>query len=236
MYQCFAYALRYPVLVYAGGRMPYFASLDKCGKKGTIFAKGQRQRAAERQKSRRGRHHALLTAIAELAMQTKQQKVELVKKLEDALKNSISTVLVHFKGVNIGEETQMRRELRAAGVKYVVAKKTLIKRALASLGHNTDEVPMEGELAIAHGGGEDATAAARLLHEYGKKFLTADKKNKLSIIGGLFEGKLVGETLMREIALIPSMQGLRGMFANVINSPRSRFAIVLSEVAKTKNA
>lgn len=176
-----------------------------------------------------------LSDIAQSAMQTKQQKVELVKKLEDAFKNSVSTVIVHFKGVNIGEETQMRRELRAAGVKYTVAKKTLIKRAFEALGHKTDEVEMGGEIAVAHGGGEDATAAARLMHEYGKKFLNDKKESKLSILGGLFEGKLVGMEMMREIATIPSMQGLRGMFANVINSPRSRFAIVLSEVAKTKN-
>jgi large subunit ribosomal protein L10 len=168
-------------------------------------------------------------------MQTKQQKVELVKKLEQAFKDSISTVIVHFKGVNISEETQMRRELKAQGVKYTVAKKTLIKRALESLGHKTEEVPMEGEIAIAHGGGEDATAAARLMHEYGKKFLNAKKENKISILGGIFEGKLIGDALMREIATIPSMLGLRGMFANIINSPRQRFAVVLSKVAESKN-
>ncbi len=168
-------------------------------------------------------------------MQTKQQKVELVKKLEQAFKDSITTVIVHFKGVNIVEETQMRRELKAAGVKYTVAKKTLIKRALESLGHKTDEVPMEGEIAIAHGGGDDATVAARLMHEYGTKFQNAKKENKISILGGIFEGKLIGDALMREIATIPSMLGLRGMFANIINSPRQRFAIVLSKVAESKN-
>ena len=169
-------------------------------------------------------------------MQTKQQKVELVKKLEEAFKSSISSVIVHFKGVNIGEETQMRRELKGAGVKYTVAKKTLIKRALEALGHKTDEVALDGEIAVAHGGGEDATAAARLMHEYGTKFQTVDKKNKISILGGLFEGKLVGQAMMQEIATIPSLQALRGMFANVINSPRQRFAVVLSKVAETKSA
>ena len=169
-------------------------------------------------------------------MQTKQQKIEIVKKLEDAFKNAASTVFVHFKGVNIKEETEMRRDLRAASVKYTVAKKTLIKRALEALGHKPDEVPLEGEVAIAHGGGDDVTAAARLMHEYGKKFLGPAKEMKISIIGGLFEGKLVDQMTMQAIALIPSMQGLRGMFANIINSPRQRFAIAMSEVAKTKNA
>lgn len=167
--------------------------------------------------------------------QTKQQKIEVVKNLSEAFTNAASTVFVHFKGLNITEETQMRRELRASNVKYTVAKKTLIKRALESLGHNVDDVPMEGELAVAHGGGEDMTAPARLMHEYGKKFLDAKKAPKLFILGGLFEGKVVGQAIMQEIALIPGVLGLRGMLANVLNSPRQRFAIALSEVAKTKN-
>ncbi len=167
--------------------------------------------------------------------QTKQQKIEVVKNLSEAFKNATSTVFVHFKAVNITEETQMRRELRASNVKYTVAKKTLIRRALESLGFNPEEVPMDGEVAIAHGGGDDATAPARLMNEYGKKFLGPNKEVKLSLLGGLFEGKLVGASLMKEIATIPSMIGLRGMFANVINSPRQRFAVVLSKVAETKN-
>jgi large subunit ribosomal protein L10 len=167
--------------------------------------------------------------------QTKQQKVEIVKKLQDAFADATSTVFVHFKGVNIGEETQMRRELKAANVKYTVAKKTLIKRALEALGHKTDDVSFDGEVAVAYGGGDDATAAARMMHEYGKKFLDAKKESKLHILGGLFEKILVGKAAMLEIATVPPMDVLRGMFANVINSPRQRFAVVLSKVAETKN-
>lgn len=168
--------------------------------------------------------------------QTKQQKIAVVQKLEEAFTNATSTVFVHFKGVKIDEETQMRRELKSANVKYTVAKKTLIKRALESLGHKIDDMPMEGEVAVAYGGGDDATAPARLMHEYGKKFLGANKENKISILGGLFEKVLVGKESMLEIATVPPMDTLRGMFANIINSPRQRFAVVLSKVAETKNA
>jgi large subunit ribosomal protein L10 len=167
--------------------------------------------------------------------QTKQQKIEVVKKLQDAFSNATSTVFVHFSGVNISEETQMRRELKAADVKYTVAKKTLIKRALEALGHKLDDVSLDGEVAVAYGGGNDATAAARMMHDYGKKFLNPKKESKLSILGGLFEGVIVGKTAMLEIATVPPMDVLRGMFANVINSPRQRFAVVLSKVAEAKN-
>lgn len=160
---------------------------------------------------------------------TKAEKALIIEKVADAVKNGASTVFVHFSKLSVADESTVRRTLRAEGVKYFVAKKTLIRRALESLGHKHEELPLEGEVAIAYGGGDDATAAARLVHEFAKKLT-----DKLAIVGGIFEGKLMSEAAMREIATIPSMQALRGMFANVINSPRQRFAVVLSRVAETK--
>jgi large subunit ribosomal protein L10 len=161
---------------------------------------------------------------------TKEQKAEIVQKLESAMKDASSSVFVHFSKVTVADETAMRRALRADNVSYFVAKKTLIKRALTNLGHKIDDLALDGELAIAYGGGEDSTAAARLVHDFGKKLT-----DKLSILGGIFEGKLLDKMGMQEIATIPPVDTLRGMFANVINSPLQRFAIALSEVAKTKN-
>jgi large subunit ribosomal protein L10 len=158
---------------------------------------------------------------------TKAEKGEIIAKVEDALKNGISSVFVHFSKLSVADETAMRRALRAEGVSYFVAKKTLIRRALESLGHKHDELALDGELAIASGGGEDATAAARLVHDFTKTLA-----DKVSIVGGIFEQKLVGQAQMQEIATIPSMQTLRGMFAQVINSPRQRFAVVLSAVSE----
>lgn len=161
---------------------------------------------------------------------TKAEKALVIDKLVDGIKNAASATFVHFNKVNVADETAMRRSLKADNVKYMVAKKTLIRRALAQLGHDHDQLPLEGELAVAFGGGDDATASARLVHEFSKKLA-----DKLSIVGGIFEGKLKAAAEMQEIATIPSMDTLRGMFAQVINSPRSRFAIVLSQVAEKKN-
>jgi len=160
---------------------------------------------------------------------TKAEKAEVIQKLEDAFKNSASSVLVHFSGVNVADESAMRRALREAGVKYFVAKKTLVRRALTSAGHEHEGLPLDGELAVAYGGGGDSTAAARLVHGWADKL-----KDKLAIVGGIFEGSLKNKADMLEIATIPPLDTLRAMFAQVVNSPRQRFAVVLSEVAKTK--
>lgn len=161
---------------------------------------------------------------------TRAEKGVIVDKLEDAIKNSASSVFVHFSKVTVADESAMRKALRESGVKYFVAKKTLIRRALDKLGLDHAELPLGGEVAVAYGGGEDSTLAARLVHEWGKKLT-----DKLSIVGGVFQGRLAGEVEMREIATIPPLDTLRAMLAQVINSPRQRFAVVLSQVAQMQS-
>ena len=162
---------------------------------------------------------------------TKAEKGVIIDKLEDAFKTGASSVFVHFTKVTVAEESAMRRALRGDGVSYFVAKKTLMRRALEKLGHAHQSLPLEGEVAVAYGGGEDATLAARLVHEFGKKLA-----DKLTILGGIFEGKLVDGPKMQEIATIPSLQVLRGMFVNVINSPIAGLAIALKAVADKRAA
>lgn len=161
---------------------------------------------------------------------TRKQKEEIVSKLEGALKGDAS-VFVGFTGISVAQETTMRRAMRDEGLGYVVAKKSLIRRALKALGHADDAV-LPGEVAIAFTKtSTDTTAPAQRVHAFGKEF----GPEKISILGGIFEGKVVDATMMREIATIPSLQVLRGMFAQLLNSPRQRFAVVLSKVAETKN-
>ena len=125
---------------------------------------------------------------------------------------------------------KLRRTLRSEGVTYHVARKTLIRRALTGIGLS-GEGTLDGEIAVVHGGA-DASVASRAVHAFVKTLGT----ERFSIAGGIFEGLLKTGPEMQEIATIPSLPVLRGMFAQIINSPRQRFAVVLSEVAKTKSA
>ena len=169
---------------------------------------------------------------------TKAEKGVIVEKIEGALKSATS-VFVHFTKLSVADESAMRRSMRAEGVSYFVAKKTLIRRALGALGHAHDELPLEGEVAIAYGNADDATLPARLVHEFGKKFTDASNAlgaSKLTILGGIFEGKLVGQAHMQELATIPPLQVLRGMFVNVINSPIAGLAVALKAIADKRSA
>ena len=160
---------------------------------------------------------------------TKAEKKEMLQGVETAVKGAKSVVFVNFKGLTVADTVQMRRDLRANSVGYLVAKKTITRKALGEQSIKGTMPEMPGELAIAYS--EDLTASAREIFAASKKH---DKK--ISIMGGIFDGEYKNKEEMLAIALIPSKQVLYGMFANLINSPIQRFAIALAEVAKTKTA
>ncbi len=161
---------------------------------------------------------------------TKQKKVEVTKKVADALQGAVSVVFVHFKGLSVADTDAMRKELREKGVGYYVAKKNLIKRALTSAGYAGEIPEMPGEIALAWSK-EDATAPARDIYELGKKH-----KDALSIVGGVWEGAYADAVAMNAIATIPPIPVLRGMFVNVINSPIQGLVIALNQIAEKKTA
>ncbi len=156
------------------------------------------------------------------------KKGEIVDKLKSALKGAKSLVFVNFHGLKVSEASAMRRALKGEGVSYSVSKKSLTKRVLADEKFEGTQPELSGELAVAWS--EDLVAPARGVYGFQKKF-----PEGLKILGGVFEGRYMTKAEMEEIALIPTLDILRGKFVNIINSPIQRFAIALSEVAKTKN-
>jgi large subunit ribosomal protein L10 len=159
----------------------------------------------------------------------KAKKGEILTKVTDIANSAKSAVFVNFHGLTVGEVTELRSTLRKAGVKYTVAKKTLATKAFNAKGFKGELPSLDGELAIAYG--EDLIAPAREVREFEKKF-----DGKLSILGGTFEDKFMSKAEMTEIASIPGREQLIGMFVNLINSPIQRFAVVMSEIAKTKTS
>lgn len=159
---------------------------------------------------------------------SKDKKREILAKLEGALKEATSVAFVGFTKLTVADSSRMRKELSQDGVSYYVAKKTLIKKALEQRGYTGQLPELPGEIAIAWTK-DDVIAPARGIYGFGKKL-----KGALSLLGGVFEGAFQDASAMTAIATIPPVPVLRGMFANIINSPIQRFAIALGEVAKTK--
>jgi|SRR3989344_8075705 len=160
---------------------------------------------------------------------SKDKKIAILAKLTDAFKEASSIAFVNFSKLTVKDASRVRKELSEAGVRYYVAKKTLIRLALKQKGYEGEIPELPGEVAVAWTA-DDVTSPARGVYDLGKKL-----KGAITLVGGVFEDMFADAQKMIGIATIPPMQVLRGMFANIINSPRQRFGIALNEVAKTKN-
>jgi large subunit ribosomal protein L10 len=145
---------------------------------------------------------------------TKQKKGEISAKLSELIGKATSVVFVRFNKLSVADTSAMRKQLKEEGVGYYVAKKTLIKRALTEQGYTGEMPEMAGEIAIAYSE-TDATSPARLIYIASKKY-----KEALKIAGGIFESQFADANKMLAIATIPPLAVLRGMFVNIINSPR----------------
>ncbi|MES2437299.1 MAG: 50S ribosomal protein L10 [Patescibacteria group bacterium] len=159
----------------------------------------------------------------------KSKKKEVLEKVSEVANDAKSVVFVNFHGLTVGDSTAMRQQLRKAGVKYTVAKKTLAKKAFTEKGVTGEMPELDGELALAYG--DDLLAPAREVYTFEKKF-----DGKLSILGGVFEGKYMTKDEMTALAAIPPRETLYGMFVNLINSPIQRVVIALDQIAQGKSA
>lgn len=159
---------------------------------------------------------------------TKAKKQDILTKLEGVKNDSDSIVFVKFNGMNVTDTTLMRAQLREEGVGYFVAKKTLMKRAFD--GKFEGEMPaLEGEIAVAYS--TDAITPAQQIKGFSDKF-----GDSIAIVGGVFQGVYKNAAEMTEIASIPPLPILRGMFVNVINSPIQGLVLGLNAIAEKKSA
>ncbi len=159
---------------------------------------------------------------------TKQKKVDIVAKLKRGLESAKSIVFVNFHGLKVADATALRKELRGKAVGLTVAKKTLIRRALAGGAWEGELPELGGEVALAYG--EDSLTPAKSVYEFSRKV-----KDSLKILGGVFEGKYVGAEMMLEVATIPGREELYGKLVYILQSPLQCFVVGLNEISKLKS-
>lgn len=161
---------------------------------------------------------------------TKERKKEILAQVADIISNASSMVFVGFHGLSAEETVELRQTLKREEVRYLVAKKRLIKKAIEDSALEGALPELSGELALAYTLQEDTTAPARHINTFVKKH------EGMEILGGVFENALIDAATMQEIATIPSTDVLRGMFVNVINSPIQGLAVALGQIAEKKEA
>ena len=152
-------------------------------------------------------------------------KQPIVQEISEKLKDAQSMVVVDYRGLTVEQDTQLRKQLREAGIVYKVYKNTLVNFAVKGTDFEALSEVLEGPNAFAISA-EDATAPARILAKFAK---TAPA---LEIKAGVVDGQFYDEKGMKLIAEIPSREELLSRLLGSMQSPITNLARVLNQIAE----
>ena len=156
-------------------------------------------------------------------------KQPIVAAIAEDVKDAQSVVIVDYRGLTVAQDTELRKQLREAGIIYKVCKNTMMKRAFEGTEFEGLAPYLEGPSAMAVSK-DDATAAARILCKFAK---TADK---LEVKAGVVEGKVYDEAGVKALSAIPSREELLSKLLGSIQSPIANFARVIKQIAENGGA
>ena len=156
-----------------------------------------------------------------------EQKKKIVVEIADKFKASKTAVVVDYRGLTVSEVTELRKQLRDAGVEFKVYKNSLSRRAAEAAELNELNASLTGPNAIAFST-EDVIAPAKILNDFAKKH------EALEIKAGVIEGNIASAEEIKALAELPSREGLLSMLLSVLQAPIRNLALVTKAVAEQK--
>ena len=153
-----------------------------------------------------------------------ESKKAVVEALSAKIKEATSVVFVDYKGINVAQDTALRKMFRDASVDYSVVKNTLTRFAANKVGYSQFDEVLNGTTAMACTTG-DPIAPARIVCEFAKK-----NKNVLSIKGGLVEGSVLTADQLNAFGELPSKDALVAQVLGTFLAPISSLAFVLDQI------
>ena len=148
-----------------------------------------------------------------------------VAALTEMLQDSVSFVLVDYKGISVEDDTKLRKELREAGVHYMVVKNTMLRLAVKGTQYEGLTEYFKGDTAIALSP-DDPAAAARILC----KFADADKSKRFVVKGGFCDGQVMDAAGVKSLSTMPNREGLLSMLAGSLNGIVGGLAVALQGI------
>ncbi|WP_066399749.1 50S ribosomal protein L10 [Cytobacillus eiseniae] len=156
-----------------------------------------------------------------------EQKKQIVDEIADKFKASVSTVVVDYRGLTVAEVTELRKQLREAGVEFKVYKNSLTRRAAESAELAGLNEVLTGPNAVAFST-EDVVAPAKIINDFAKKH------EALEIKAGIIEGNVSTAEEVKALAELPSREGLLSMVLSVLQAPIRNLALAAKAVADQK--
>lgn len=152
---------------------------------------------------------------------TKQQKEATINDLVDGLKSAKSVVFANFQGLKVKESEELRKLCRKQNIGYLVAKKSLLRKALEKVGLTIDVEAFSGGVSTVLGR-EDEVDPAQVLADFAKTH------EIVKLFGGILEGVFIDSAKVNALAKLPSKQQLLGQLVGTLNAPVTGFVNVLA--------
>jgi large subunit ribosomal protein L10 len=156
-----------------------------------------------------------------------EQKKQIVSEVAEKFRESKSTIVVDYRGLTVAEVTELRKQLRDAGIEFKVYKNSLTRRAAEAAEIAGLNGALTGPNAIAFSN-EDVVAPAKILNDFAKKH------EALEIKAGVIEGNIATVEEVKALAELPSREGLLSMLLSVLQAPIRNFALATKAVADQK--
>lgn len=156
-----------------------------------------------------------------------EAKKQVVSEIAENLRESKTTILVDYRGLTVAEVTELRSQLREAGVEFKVYKNTMTRRAVEEVELTDLNDLLTGPTAIAFSK-DDIIAPAKILSNFAKEH------EALEIKGGVVEGSVATLDQIKELADLPSYEGMVSMLLSVLQAPIRNFAYATKAVAEQK--
>ena len=154
-----------------------------------------------------------------------QSKKAFVKEMNEKIVASLAGVVVAYNGISVEKDTKLRKELREAGVEYMVVKNTMLRLAVKGTQYEGLTEYFKGDTAIALSA-EDPAAAARILC----KFAAGDKSKRVVVKGGFCDGQVLDAAGVKSLSTMPNREGLLSMVAGSLNSIIGGLAVAIQGI------
>ena len=155
---------------------------------------------------------------------SKRLKTLLANELRGRIEDHDSCVVIGVGPLTVENVTALRTELREKGVRLTIVKNRVAQHAFADIGWDGVGELLSGPSALAYGDG-GALAASKILVDWERKI-----PDRISIQGGMLEGKVLDTGAVRQLATIPDKPVLYSMLAAAVAAPVTQVATLVGEI------
>ena len=157
-------------------------------------------------------------------MMNKEAKKNYIEEMKKVFSSNEAVMIAHYQGLNVVELDELRKELRENGILFKITKNRITKLAVKDSPCKDLEQYFSGPTAAAVS--SDPFLSARILHKFSKK------NDKLKIIAGFMEGKVIDQAEVAKIASLPTLSEARAKIVGVLAAPAQKIISILLAQSK----